>query len=337
VERHCEPRRISMNRLCVVGVGRLWRIAALAALISLMCISIPRQGDSFDPPSPDEYRISVNVGLVVLPVTVTDGKGKAVSGLDKESFQVFDDGRPQKIALFEADDVPVTVGLVVDGSASMRSKRPEVMAASEAFARSSNPHDEMFVVNFNQDASLGLPQGVPFTSNVGELLEAVSRNPAAGNTALYDGIGVALKHIKAGTASRKALIVISDGGDNSSDLSLQEALQRARVSSTQIYTIGVFDNRAEAKDASVLSRLAKVTGGRAYFTESTSQIAAICQQIASDLRAQYTLGYHPSNSNDDGAYHAIRVTAKATGDRRLHVSTRAGYWVPVEPQSAPPA
>jgi VWFA-related protein len=272
-----------------------------------------------------------------LPVIVTNQKGKAVSGLQEDSFHVFENGRPQQITLFEPEDVPVTVGLVIDNSGSMGSKRPEVVAATEEFAKSSNSRDEMFIVSFSQRASLGLPKGVPFTSDVQQLQAAASRTPAYGNTALYDGLAAALEHLQMGTAGRKALIVITDGGDNASRLSFQGLLKRAEASSAQIYTIGVFDKNYSGEDPSVLKRLAKVTGGKAYFPESPSQITAICRQIAQDLRHQYTIGYHPSSPNSDGKYHAIRVTARATGGGRLHVSTRAGYLIPSEPQAAPPA
>ena len=310
-------------------------LAALALLIPFAGFSRPEQ--SQPPADPESYRIAVDVGLVVLPVIVTDRRGKAVSGLDENNFHVFDDGRPQEITFFAAEDVPVTVGLVVDESGSMRSKRPEVIAAAEEFARSSNPQDQMFVVNFNQTISMGLPNDVPFTSNVQDLLSAISRSLAAGNTALYDGVAQALTHLKAGTGSRKALIVISDGGDNASSLKFQSLLHRAEASNAQIYTIGIFDQSFAGQDSAVLTRLARVTGGKAYLPQSPSQIPGICQQIARELRNQYTLGYRPSQPNSGGGYHAIRVTAAARGDGRLRVSTRAGYIMPSEPpQSTPP-
>jgi VWFA-related protein len=325
-----------MFKLCRSGMGKLLRVAVFAMLIALTGSPTPEQGKSSDHPDPDEYRISVDVGLVVLPVIVTNRKGKAVSGLGEGSFHVFDNGRPQQITFFEPEDVPVTVGLVIDNSGSMGAKRPEVVAATEEFAKSSNPHDEMFIVNFNQWVSMGLPKGVPFTSDLQQLQNAASRTPAYGNTALYDGLAAALEHLQMGTASRKALIVITDGGDNASRLSFHELLKRAETSSAQIYTLGVFDKNYSGEDPSVLKRLAKVTGGKAYFPQSASQITGICQGIARDLRDQYTLGYHPS-SRTSGKYHAIRVTAKAIGEGRLHVSTRAGYLISSEPQAALPA
>ncbi len=320
-------------------------IAVLVVLFSLMAFTLsaqsnpanPQQSNPSTPQNPDEYQISVNVGLVVLPVIVTNHKGKEVSGLAEDKFQVYEDGRPQQISFFEPEDVPVTVGLVIDNSGSMRSKRPDVAASAEAFARSSNPDDQMFVVNFNQRVYMGLPRDVPFTSDLQQLLDAVTKTPASGNTALYDGLSAALTHIKAGTGGRKALIVISDGDDNSSRISLAALLKQAEGSDTQIYTLGIFDEMfSGSHSGDVLKRLAKATGGKAYFPDSPAQIAGICQRIAGELRHQYTLGYVSSNPQQGGKYHSIRVTVNGPGNREYRVSTRSGYLAPPEAQPAPP-
>ena len=309
----------------------------LNMLVALLAFSTLGQGKPLIAPDADEYRISIQVRLVVLPVVVTDGKGKAVSGLGENSFRVFEDGRPQQIALFEPEDVPVTVGLVIDNSGSMRAKRPMVLAAADGFVKSSNPRDQMFVLNFNRTAALGLPPAVPFTSDGQQLRAAISRSPARGNTALYDGIAAALNHLRTGSANRKALIVISDGGDNSSNLKFHELLSKAEAANAQIYTLGVIDENFAGEDLGVLRRLAKVTGGEAFFPQSAAEIPSICQQIARTLRQQYTLGYHPSDAKLGDKYHAIRVTAKAAGSGKLHVLTRSGYLAPQEAQSTPPA
>jgi Ca-activated chloride channel family protein len=301
------------------------QVASLAVLILASTIAIPARDIVSGQTIPADYHISVDVGLVVLPVAVTDRKGRAVAGLNENSFRVLDDGHPQKITLFESEDVPVTVGLVIDNSGSMWPKRPEVLAAAEDFARSSNPQDQIFVVNFNQSVSMGLPKELPFTSNVQDLLAAISRSRPEGNTALYDGVGVALQHMKAGAESRRALVVISDGGDNSSSLSFAGLLRRAEASSAQIYTIGIFDDSFAGENSGVLRRLAKVTGGQAYFPKSPSEIPGICQEIAQKLRHQYTIGYRPGGLDQAGRYHAIHVTAQGAGAGRLRVSTRAGY------------
>jgi Ca-activated chloride channel family protein len=324
-----------MYSRCSSGLIRLASVAVLAILLLLIVFPQAVQSNPAAQSNPDEYQISVNVGLVVLPVDVTNGKGKEVSGLGEDSFHVYEDGRPQQITFFEPEDVPVTVGLVIDNSGSMRSQRPEIAAAAEEFARSSNPDDQMFVVNFNQRVSMGLPKGVPFTSDLQQLLDAVSSPRAVGNTALYDGVAVALEHIKAATASRKALIVISDGDDNASHTSFPVLLKQAETSNTQIYALGVFDEMFSGPHSgSVLKRLSKATGGKTYFPDSATQIAGICKQIAQNLRHQYTIGYVSNNPTAGGKYHSIRVTAIAASGGKLYVSTRAGYSVATEQQSA---
>lgn len=280
----------------------------------------------------------MNVGLVVLPVTVTNRRGDFVPGLQAQNFQVYEAGRPQPITLFEPEDVPVTVGLVVDNSGSMGPKRPGVVAASLAFVASSNPGDQMFVVTFNQRVSLGLPKSIPFTSDAGLLQNALAKKPPSGNTALYDGIAAGLEHLKSGTGERRALVVVSDGGDNASHLRLQDLLKVAESSNAVIYTIGILDQTYSDENPKVLKQLAKATGGEAYFPQSASEVSSIAEQIAREIRRQYTIGYVPASLAAGGPYRAIRVTARAAGEGKLNVRTRAGYLIsPDIPTAAGPA
>jgi len=219
---------IVVGRFPRVTVAAIFGLFALSGLAASQQASAPNTGDT------DEYKISVDVGLVILPVTVTNRKGEFVPNLALTNFQVFEAGHPQQITLFHPEDVPVTVGLVVDNSGSMGAKRSEVVAASLAFVRSSNPGDEMFVVNFNQRVSVDLPPSLPFTSDLEQLRGALSTNRSVGNTALYDGIAVALEHLKAGSRERKALIVVTDGGDNASHMKFQELLKTAQSSNAII-------------------------------------------------------------------------------------------------------
>lgn len=284
--------------------------------------------DELSGPPPEDshpYTISTQVGLVVLPVFVTDNRGRPVSGLRQSDFQLYQDGQPQPITLFKAEDVPATIGLVIDNSSSMRPKHAEITAASLDFAQSNNPQDELFIVNFNAWPSLGLPKGVPFTHDWQVLESALAKNHAAGNTALYDGIALALKHLKAGTRERKALIVISDGEDNSSDISLGDLLSRIQGSNVVINTIGLFDPADRKENPDVLRKLARMTGGNAYFPQSDDGVAAACRDIAANIRHAYTLGYTLSNADSGDAYHAIRVIARASGHGDLHVQTRLGF------------
>jgi VWFA-related protein len=267
----------------------------------------------------------VDVALVVLPATVIDRQGGFVSDLGEQNFEVYENGVPQRIRLFKNEDIPVTVGLVVDHSSTMGSKLAEVTAAARTFVRSSNQEDEMFVVNFNENVSLGLPRTTRFTNSTAELERAITAAPAGGQTALYDAIAKALEELQAGSRDKKVLIVVSDGGDNASARSLSQVMKLAEQSSAVIYTLGVFDEEDPDRNPAVLKRLALATGGEAFFPSQLSEVVAICGRIARDIRHQYTIGYVPSNLTRDGAYRAIRVRARANGHDRLSVRTRAGY------------
>jgi Ca-activated chloride channel homolog len=268
------------------------------------------------------------VDLVVLPVTVTDRKGRFVSSLAESDFQVFENGQPQTISRFSHNDVPVTVGLVVDSSGSMGANRAEVVQAAKDFLTSSNPQDQIFVVNFNERASLGLPPGEAFTSNVAQLEEAVQRGPSTGMTALYDATALALRHLAGGTNDKKALIIISDGGDNASREKFRQVLKTAQHSSAIFYTIGIINDAEADVNPGVLRKLAKATGGEAYFPKSAQELPGICEEIAHDLREQYSIAYVPADKAHDGKYRAIRVTAHAPGRGTLVVRARAGYYAP---------
>jgi Ca-activated chloride channel homolog len=287
--------------------------------------------------SDDQYTISVSVEMVVLNATVRNRNGVLVSGLGKEDFQVYEDGIPQQIEFFSHDDIPVTVGLVVDNSGSMRTKRPEVISAALAFARSSNVEDQMFVVSFNEYVYLGLPDDEPFTDKEAQLEAALSKITANGMTALYDAVAVALRHLKKGNRDKKVLIVISDGGDNASKRNLAEILAMAGQSDAIIYTIGVFDPEDPDRNPNALQRLAKATGGEAFLPSSVKEVFPICKQIAHDIRNQYSIAYLPTNGKRDGTYRAIEVHAGTPNRGRLSVSTRAGYYAPLKPQPLPAA
>ncbi len=282
----------------------------------------------------DQGAISREVDLVVLPVSVTDHKGRTVGGLTADDFQVFDDGQRQKIAQFSHDDVPLTVGLVVDDSDSMLPNRPEVVTASSDFLRSSNPGDQVFVVNFNEVASLGLPPGIPFTSDVQSLENAVLHGPTRGRTALYDAAYLGLEHLESGTQNKKALVIISDGGDNASHHDFQQILNLAQHDNVLIYTVGIVSEDESDVNPRRLRKLARDTGGQAFFPTAASDVPGICQEIARDLREQYTLAYVPSSGLEGGKYHAVRVTVRAPGRGKLIARTRAGYYDPVEATSS---
>jgi Ca-activated chloride channel homolog len=300
-------------------------LAVLFVLIVLPSLARPQGTSPSQSRQGGDYTIKVNADSVVLHATVQNRKGILVSGLGKDDFQVHEDGVLQQIDYFSHEDIPVTVGLVVDNSGSMMPKRREVIAAALAFARSSNPQDQMFVVVFNENVSFGLPDNTPFTDQVAQLQVALSRIAANGMTALYDAVAAALEHLKMGNRDKKVLIVISDGGDNASKHSLAQIRAMAGESDAIIYTIGLFIAEDPDRNPGALKQLAKDTGGEAFLPESVSEVLPICERIARDIRNQYTIAYSPTNRKQDGTYRVIHVKAKAPGRGRAFVRTRAGY------------
>jgi Ca-activated chloride channel family protein len=303
----------------------------IALFISLQCLAQSAFVAPYGQQEPNPYTINVHVGLAVLPVTVTDDKNHPVSGLKAEDFRVYENGRPQEISIFEDKDAPVTVGLVVDNSLSMQPKRTAVVAAAMAFVGSSNPNDEIFVVNFNRTARVDLPPGVPFARNPEDLKASLAAITASGETALYDAIGFAMEYLKKGTCSKKYLIVVSDGGDDASQHKLAEILTAAKTSQVAIYSVGILNENFVGQNPGALRKLSKATGGKFYLPEKVPQVVDTLKLIARDIRQQYTLGYVPTNQADDGKFRAIRVTASVAGGKKLSVHTRAGYLVPTSP------
>ncbi len=261
--------------------------------------------------------------LVVLPVVVTDKQGRSVSDLTGDTFIVNDNGRRMPIELFTNEDTPVTVGLLIDASGSMRPKLADVVAATMAFARSSNPQDELFAIRFNDDVQDIIPDR-PFllAGDLDAFGAAVRSVRADGQTALYDGLMAGLDHLAKGSRARKVLIVISDGGDNVSDATLNAVLARARDSSAAIYTIGLYDADDLDRNPGVLKTLARTTGGE-RFEPRGGELSSVCERIAREIRGGYTIGYVPPAR--DGAYHRIKVDISPSVNRRLNVRTRQGY------------
>jgi Ca-activated chloride channel family protein len=293
-----------------------------AALLFSACTVFAQSKSSQAPPA--SSAISVQTDLVVLPVSVTDSKGSAVLGLTEQNFQVYEDGRLQKLALFQQGDTPITVGLLVDHSRSMGPELPEVADAVSSFAQSGNPHDEMFVVDFNDDVSVELLNGKFFTDDPKELARAVSSVRAWGRTALYDAVAEGLLHLQLGHYERKALIIISDGGDNASQQKFAQVLALAQKTQVVIYSIGLISDDGEVNPG-VLRHFSKATGGIAYFPDRTNTVTSLSTQIARDLREQYTLGFAPEKANNAHAFRKIEVKVSAPGKGKLRARTRTGY------------
>ena len=267
---------------------------------------------------------------MVLHTTVNDDRGKFVDGLTQDNFRVYEDKVEQKLSIFKREDIPVSMGLVIDNSGSMRDKRPRVNEAALTLVQSSNPQDEAFVVNFNDDFYLDLDKD--FSSSIPELKEALERIDSRGSTALYDAIIGSLDHLKKGVKEKKVLLIVTDGEDNTSRNSLEKTLREIQKTSTVIYTIGLLgqENKRSAKTAKkALSEIALASGGLAFFPENVDDVHAICEQVAHDIRHQYTRAYYPSNGAKDGTFRTVRVDViPPRGHGKLVARTRNGYYAP---------
>jgi Ca-activated chloride channel homolog len=284
----------------------------------------------------DDFVIAVDVELVQLPVSVLDKNNQMVDGLLQEHFQVYENNVLQKIKLFKHEDIPLSVGLVIDNSGSMRNKRERVNTAALGFARESNPDDETFIVNFDDSAYLEQD----FTGSIGDLVDALDNIDTRGETAFNDAVYLSLDHVKDGKRDKKALLVISDGEDNVSKYGFNKVLEHAReTKDVTIYAIGLLEENDQrgglfkkppskkAKDS--LMQLAEMTGGQAYFPKSIDEVEELCKKIATDLRNQYTIGYTPSNDRLDGSWREIKVKVNPPSNvSKVTVRTKQGYYAP---------
>ncbi|MGH9683610.1 MAG: VWA domain-containing protein [Candidatus Acidiferrales bacterium] len=278
------------------------------------------------------HAIQSTVDLVVLHATVTNARGEFVPGLKADNFRVFEDKAEQKISMFSRDDIPVTMGLVIDNSGSMREKRAQVNTAALTFVETSNPQDEAFVVNFNDEYYLDTNED--FTSDRQELNDALSRIDARGSTALYDAIVGSLDHLKKGHRDKRVLLVITDGDDDASRMTFPQTVKEAEKSNAAIYAIGVFSDddrknnkRMVRRSKKDLTTLAEATGGVAYFPGTLDQVQPVCVQVAHDIRNQYTIGYYPTNPAKDGTFRTVKIDLiPPKGAGKLTVRTRSGYY-----------
>jgi Ca-activated chloride channel family protein len=302
-------RRSAIRSLMVAGAG------------SFFCkLSAPHTGEH----QQQDFVIHSEVRLVLLDVSVKDRDGGFVAGLSKDNFAVFENGAAQPITVFAANDVPVTVGILVDESRSMTPKRADVLSAAETFIAESNRQDEIFVLNFNDSVKRGLPEGLHFSDDVDQLRTALYRGTPNGRTALNDAVADGLKELELGRRDKKTLVVISDGGDNASHHTRREVLDMVERNIATIYTIGLFEAGDPDWNPGLLKQLARISGGEAHFPADPEAMVEVCRGIAKDMRTRYTIGYPPPTRNGGSLRH-IRVNVSAPGRSRLIARTRDRY------------
>jgi Ca-activated chloride channel family protein len=277
------------------------------------------------------FVIHKNVDEVLIHATVVDDKQHIVTNLDRDAFSVFEDGKPQTIISFRHEDIPVAMGIVIDNSGSMREKRAKVNQAALNLVRSSNPQDEVFVVNFNDEYYLDQD----FTNDLLKLKEALEKIDARGGTALYEALVASAENFRYARLEHKVLFVVTDGEDNASRETLEQAVKRLQEENgPSVYAIGILGDEEHPKRARrALEIIAQRTGGLAFFPTTLDQVDEISRQVAHDIRNQYTIGYKPTNPRSSGGFRAIRVEAKAKSHNKFVVRTKSGYYAGTQPPS----
>jgi VWFA-related protein len=294
--------------------------------------TLPRPENPVPSPAQDDLAtFRSDTQLVVLHASVVDKNGKLVTSIPQSAFKVFENGVEQPLRLFRREDVPVSMGVVIDNSASMRDKRTRVAAAALALVKASNRDDEIFIVNFNDEAYLDQPM----TSDVAKLEHALGKMNTRGGTAMRDGVSMSIDYVKNnGKKDKKVLVVITDGNDNASNESFEQLLRKAQRTEVLIYSIGLL-NEEEAREARAAKRalkaLAEAFGGLDYYPKSLGDVEEITPNVAHEIRNQYILGYSPLNQALDGTFRQIKVTVNGFG--RPTVRTRNGYYASPDRQT----
>jgi VWFA-related protein len=288
--------------------------------------SSPQQPSAGQEPGNDSgtFVFHSDVQEVLLHATVIDDKQRMVTSLDQNAFTVFEDGKPQVIKSFRHEDIPISLGIVIDNSGSMREKRAKVAKAAVNLVKASNPQDEVFVVNFSDEYYLDQP----FTNKINLLQEALEKYETRGGTALYDAVVASADELKKhGKLQKKILFVVTDGEDDASRESLEQAVRRLQEENgPTVYAIGVLGEERQRRAKRALETMAERTGGIAFFPRSLEEVDSISSAVARDIRNQYTIGYKPTTPKSVGGYRSIRVDAKAHGYGKLTVRTRSGYY-----------
>ncbi len=311
----------------MVGLrNRRVRAAVLGTLLACGA-AWAQQAPLLTPPGEANAVFRSDLRLVVCHTTVSDHTGHLVTSLSPEAFSLRENGVPQKIKAVKREDVPVALGLVIDNSGSMTPRRAQVEAASLALVQASNRDDEVFVVNFNDEAYLDLPPGVAFTHDLNLLQQALKRIDSRGGTAMRDAIQMSVEHLKLSHRDKKVIVVVTDGDDNYSAITLEELVKSAQQASVLIYSVGLLEEeepRAAHQAKRALETLAEATGASAFFAKDVGEVDRLARQVAQDIRSQYIVQYTPANQTMDGKFRGIKVAVKGPGG--VTVRTRPGYW-----------
>jgi Ca-activated chloride channel family protein len=296
---------------------------------------VPRAKPGEQPSVPQpKANIRIDTNLVLIPVTVTDPLNRFVTGLDQEVFDVFEDKVKQKVVSFGSEDAPLSIGIVFDTSGSMGPKLEKSRQSVAEFFKTANPEDEAFLVEFSDRPELV----TPFTHNLEEIQNRLTFTQSKGRTALLDGVLLALRTMKKAHNPRKALVVISDGGDNSSRYTESELKNFVKEADVQIYAIGIYESIGsrgrtpeELSGPGLLTDISEPTGGRHFIVENLNELPDVAAKIGIELRNQYVLGYSPSNGARDGKYRKVQVKIiQPRGLPQLHPFWRTGYYAPTQ-------
>jgi Ca-activated chloride channel family protein len=301
-------------------------------MIACLCILVSGFSLAAQQPEQPAPVFKAESELVVLHVSVRDRSGRYVSGLDRDAFTVIDDGKPQTLSMFSADDVPASVGLLIDNSNSMRPNRERVIVSAAEFVKHSHPKDQIFVLTFNEEVRRAWAPSITGETDPGQFASAMSSAIVArGMTAIYDAILEGLKRVAVGAHSRQVLIAVSDGDDNASKASRDELLKQVPQSDATIYTIALIDPLTREGNPQLLGRLARATGGESYRPKHADDISDAFDEIARDIRSAYTIAYSPTTatagkSEDQRRRRTVRVYVRSKDGRALRVRTRDGYF-----------
>jgi VWFA-related protein len=283
-------------------------------------------------PQQSPFKLNVDVDMVELSVSVTDEHDRPVGGLEKDNFVVTEDKVEQPISVFRHEDIPLSLGLVIDNSRSMEPRKARLDAAATAFVRHSNPEDETFIVHF--DSEVRLTRG--FSRDLPSLEKSLAATQPFGETAIYDAVNVALGEMEKSKYRKKVILLITDGVDNASHANLDQTVEMVKRRGVAIYIVGLLSQSGGVQSETSLIRIAEGSGGHAYFPSTVEEARATIEQMARDLREQYTIGYFSTNPARNGAWRSVRIEIKTPGRAvsRLNAKYRHGYYGPEEKEKS---